>query len=135
MRTRILTAIGVVLCSLVPLSAQDEATTGRIEGRVVQATSTNHQDLLDGLLNLDAGARYIGEFGVGWNYGIDRFIYETLFDEKIGGTIHLALGQAYLGNKGTNKSALHWDIVKDLRTEGEIYLDGDKVMENGKFLV
>ena len=105
------------------------------EGRVVEATSANHQDLLDSVLNLDAGARYLGEFGVGWNYGIDRFVYETLFDEKMGGTIHLALGQAYKDNRGTNKSALHWDIVKDLRTEGEIYLDGDKVLENGKFLV
>ncbi len=105
------------------------------EGRVVEATSANHQDLLDSVLNLDAGARYLGEFGVGWNYGIDRFVYETLFDEKMGGTIHLALGQAYKDNRGTNKSALHWDIVKDLRTEGEIYLDGEKVLENGKFLV
>ena len=105
------------------------------EGRVVEATSANHQDLLEQALGTDAGARYLGEFGIGYNYGIDRFVYETLFDEKMGGTIHLALGNAYKANKGTNESALHWDIVKDLRTEGAIYLDGDKVVENGKFLV
>lgn len=104
-------------------------------GKVVAATATDNQDLLNHLLNIDEGARYIGEFAIGWNYGIDRFIYETLFDEKIGGTIHFALGQAYKESLGLNDSALHWDIVKDMRTEGEIYLDGTKVFENGKFLV
>lgn len=105
------------------------------DGRVVEATSRTHQDLLLRVLDTDVGARAIGEFGVGWNYGIDRFVYETLFDEKMGGTIHLALGQSYKENGGHNDSAIHWDIVKDLRSEGAIYLDGELAMENGKFLV
>jgi aminopeptidase len=76
----------------------------------------------------------IGEFGVGLNYGIDRFCYDILYDEKIGGTVHLALGRAYAECGGINQSALHWDIIKDLRREGEIFLDGNKVFESGKFL-
>lgn len=104
------------------------------KGEVVKATAEQNEDLLKQLLDMDEGARRLGEFGVGLNYGIDRFAYEILYDEKIGGTIHLALGRAYAENKGVNQSALHWDIVKDLREEGAIYLDDKKVMENGKFL-
>jgi len=83
---------------------------------------------------MDAGASRIGEFGIGLNTGINRFCYDILYDEKIGGTIHIALGRAYAECGGVNSSALHWDIVKDLRTEGEIHLDGRKVFEKGKFL-
>jgi aminopeptidase len=103
-------------------------------GEVVSASAEQNEDLLVQLLAMDDGARRLGEFGVGLNYGIDRYAYDILYDEKIGGTIHLALGRAYAENKGVNKSALHWDIIKDLREEGAIYLDGNKVMENGKFL-
>lgn len=103
-------------------------------GEVVNASAEQNEDLLVQLLAMDDGARRLGEFGVGLNYGIDRYAYDILYDEKIGGTIHLALGRAYAENKGVNKSALHWDIVKDLREEGAIYLDGNIVMENGKFL-
>lgn len=105
------------------------------EGRVVKATSKSNQKLLETVLNMDEGSQRIGEFGVGTNFGIQRFCYDILYDEKIGGTIHLALGRAYAECGGVNQSALHWDIVKDLRHEGEIYLDGQKVFENGKFLV
>lgn len=69
------------------------------------------------------------------NSGIDRFVGDILFDEKIAGTIHLALGRAYAECGGTNHSALHWDIVKDLRTEGTIELDGRPVFEMGRFLL
>lgn len=102
-------------------------------GKVVRASAQGNEELLEQLLKMDEGARRIGEFGVGLNYGIDRFCYDILYDEKIGGTIHLALGRAYAECGGVNQSALHWDIIKDLRREGEIYLDGRKVFENGKY--
>jgi aminopeptidase len=105
------------------------------EGEVVKATADTNEELLHKILDADAGAKRLGEFGVGTNFGIDTFSYDILYDEKIGGTIHLALGRAYAENLGVNQSALHWDIVKDLREEGEIYLDGKKVFEKGKFLV
>jgi len=104
------------------------------EGRVVSASASTNEDLLAELLNMDDGARRIGEFGVGVNFGIDRFCYDILYDEKIGGTVHVALGRAYAECNGVNQSALHWDIVKDLRDEGQIFLDGKKVLENGEFL-
>jgi aminopeptidase len=104
-------------------------------GEVVQASADDNEDLLHRLIEMDEGSRRIGEFGVGTNFGIDRFSYDILYDEKIGGTVHLALGRAYAECGGVNPSALHWDIVKDLRQEGVIYLDGKPVFENGQFLV
>lgn len=104
-------------------------------GEVVRATAESNENLLHQLLEMDGGARRIGEFGVGVNFGIDRFCYDILYDEKIGGTVHIALGRSYKECGGINQSALHWDIIKDLRREGEIYLDGRKVFENGEFLV
>jgi len=103
-------------------------------GRLTRATSEGNEALLQQLIAMDEGASRLGEFGVGLNYGIDRFCYDILFDEKIGGTIHLALGRAYAECGGVNQSALHWDIIKDLRQEGEIYLDGQKVFETGHYL-
>jgi aminopeptidase len=103
-------------------------------GEVVKATARTNEVLLHRLLEMDKGAKRIGEFGVGTNFGIDRFCYDILYDEKIGGTVHIAMGRAYTECGGINKSALHWDIIKDLRQQGEIYLDGAKVFENGKFL-
>ncbi len=105
------------------------------KGEVVKASARSNEELLHQLLAMDEGAKRIGEFGVGTNFGINRFCYDILYDEKIGGTVHLALGRAYHECNGVNDSALHWDIVKDLRRQGEIYLDGKKVFENGKFLV
>ena len=95
---------------------------------------TSGEEFLQQILAIDDGARRIGEFGVGVNFGIDRFVGDILFDEKIGGTIHLALGRAYAECGGTNQSSLHWDLVKDLRSEGAIELDGRRVFENGRFL-
>ena len=105
------------------------------EGRVVSATAENNEALLHHLLQMDEGADRIGEFAVGTNFGIDRFCYDILYDEKIGGTVHIALGRAYAQCGGVNKSALHWDIIKDLRQEGIVYLDGHKVLEAGQFLI
>ena len=104
-------------------------------GEVVKATADTGEEFLQQILALDDGARRIGEFGVGVNDGIDRFVGDILFDEKIGGTIHLALGRAYAECGGTNQSALHWDLVKDLRGDGVIELDGRRVLENGRFLI
>jgi aminopeptidase len=104
-------------------------------GEVVKASASTNEKLLRELLNMDAGARRIGEFGVGTNFGIQLFCYDILYDEKIGGTVHIALGRAYAECGGVNHSALHWDIIKDLRQQGEIYLDEHKVYESGKFLI
>lgn len=104
-------------------------------GKVIAATADTGEDFLRQILAIDDGARRIGEFGVGVNDGIDRFVGDVLFDEKIGGTIHLALGRAYAECGGTNQSSVHWDLVKDLRAEGAMELDGRRVFENGYFLV
>jgi aminopeptidase len=103
-------------------------------GEVVAATADTGEEFLQQILTIDGGARRIGEFGIGVNFGIDRFVGDVLFDEKIGGTIHLALGRAYADCGGKNQSSLHWDLVKDLRSEGAIELDGRPVLENGRFL-
>jgi aminopeptidase len=103
-------------------------------GAVVAATANMGEEFLQQILAIDDGARRIGEFGVGVNFGIDRFVGDILFDEKIGGTIHLALGRSYAECGGKNQSSLHWDLVKDLRREGAIELDGRRVFENGHFL-
>jgi aminopeptidase len=102
-------------------------------GNVVNAIAESNQELLDQILKMDEGSSRVGEFGVGTNFGIDRFCYDILYDEKIGGTIHIALGRAYAECGGVNQSALHWDLIKDLRQEGAIFLDGQKVLENGRF--
>lgn len=103
------------------------------KGKIIKATASENEDLLKSIISID-GADRVGEFGVGTNFGINRFIGDLLFDEKIGGTIHLALGWAYSECNGKNKSSIHWDIVKDLRKEGEILLDGHSVFKNGAFL-
>jgi aminopeptidase len=104
-------------------------------GEVVNATAKNNQDFLHQIVNMDEGSRRIGEFGLGMNYKIDRYCHDLFYDEKIGGTTHIALGRAYAHSGGINQSSLHWDIVKDLRGQGKIYLDGQKVFENGDYLI
>jgi aminopeptidase len=103
-------------------------------GRVVEATAVKGQELLHSLLDMDEGARRLGEAAFGLNYQIQRFTRNTLFDEKIGGTIHLALGAAFPEVGGRNTSALHWDLVCDMRAGGEVYADGDLVYKDGTFL-
>jgi aminopeptidase len=104
-------------------------------GRVVDASAESEEAFLFATLDTDEGARRIGELGIGCNPGIDRYLGNVYFDEKIDGTVHVALGFGfdYLG--GTNESALHWDIVKDLRPGGRIELDGEIVQENGVWAV
>ncbi|GAC1656753.1 MAG: aminopeptidase [Candidatus Dormibacteraceae bacterium] len=105
------------------------------EGRVVHATARTNEAFLREMLDADDGARVLGELGIGTNYGITDFSGSVLLDEKIGGTIHLALGAAYPETGGLNRSAIHWDMVCDLRRGGRITVDGDVLMEDGKLLV
>jgi aminopeptidase len=105
------------------------------QGRVVSASATQGEDYLLAMLELDPGARRLGELGLGLNSGIDRFTGSILFDEKIGGTVHVALGQSYPETGGVNGSALHWDLIIDTRAQGRITADGRLVMENGSWLV
>ena len=103
-------------------------------GRVVQAEARRGGAFLDALLEMDEGARRLGEVAFGLNYEIDRFTRNILFDEKIGGTMHVALGSAFKELGGLNDSGLHWDLVCDLRAEGEVYADGELVWSAGQFL-
>jgi aminopeptidase len=103
-------------------------------GRVVAADAKTANDYLQSLLDMDEGARILGEFAFGMNYEIDRFTRDILFDEKIGGTIHLALGASFKKVGGQNDSGLHWDMICDLRSDGEVYADGELVWRAGKFL-
>jgi aminopeptidase len=105
------------------------------QGRVVKAGAQSGQEYLLAMLDLDTGARRLGELGLGLNHGIDRFTRSILYDEKIGGTVHLALGQSYSETGGVNQSALHWDLIVDTRSHGRIEADGKLVMENGQWLV
>jgi aminopeptidase len=104
------------------------------KGRVVEATAEKGQDFLLKMLDQDEGARYVGEFAIGCNKGITRFTKNLLFDEKIGGTVHLAVGAGYPESGSKNKSGLHWDMVCDLRNGGRITTDGEIIYENGKFI-
>lgn len=103
-------------------------------GEVVEATAERGQEALDAALGIDAGARRLGEVGIGTNFGLDRFTSHVLLDEKIGGTIHLALGRGYPETGSQNQSAIHWDIVCDLRSGGEIRLDGETIQRDGVFV-
>jgi aminopeptidase len=104
------------------------------QGRVSDFSAKTGQPPLEKALEIDKGASYVGEFGIGANFGIKNWTLDILFDEKIGGTIHLALGRAYEECGGKNKSDLHWDLIKDLRKGGRIFVDGKLVSKNGKFL-
>jgi aminopeptidase len=104
------------------------------EGRVVDAEARRGDSFLEALLDMDEGARRLGEVSFGLNYEIDRFTKNTLFDEKIGGTMHFALGSAFTELGGRNESGLHWDLVCDLRAEGEVFADGELVWRAGAFL-
>jgi aminopeptidase len=103
-------------------------------GRVVEAEAKTANDYLQSLLDMDIGARILGEVAFGLNYEVDRFTRDILFDEKIGGTLHLALGSSFHKLGGENDSGLHWDMICDLRAEGEVYADGELVWKAGHFL-
>ena len=104
-------------------------------GILVKASAGKHSEFLNRMLDMDAGARRLGEFGIGMNNGVTRFSRNILFDEKMGGTIHLAVGRSYPQCGGRNRSALHWDMIKDLRDGGALYFDGALVQKDGRFVV
>ncbi len=104
-------------------------------GQVVEARADVGQELLEKMLEIDEGARRLGEFAFGNNFGIRQGIKNILFDEKIGGTIHMALGGSYPDTGGKNRSALHWDMICDLRNGGEVWVDGQLFCKDGRFVV
>jgi aminopeptidase len=103
-------------------------------GRVVDCSAGKNEDYLIQMLDQDRGGRVLGEIAIGTNYDIEKHTRNTLFDEKIGGTFHAALGAAYPETGGKNQSGLHWDMVCDLRTGGTIEVDGKVISRNGRFL-
>ena len=105
------------------------------DGKVVKASAEKNEDFLLSRLDMDQGSRYLGEFAIGTNYKINRFIKKILFDEKIGGTIHMALGQGYPITGSLNKSAIHWDMICDMRDGGQIIVDDELFYDSGKFII
>ena len=103
-------------------------------GKVVKEKASKNQELLTTTLNTDDGSRFLGEWGVGTNYGITRFTKNMLFDEKIGGTIHFAVGAGYPETKSRNESGIHWDMLCDMG-ESEITVDGDLFYKDGKTVI
>jgi aminopeptidase len=104
-------------------------------GRIVDATARGGETFLVQTLDTDEGARRLGELGIGCNPGIQRYMKNVAFDEKIDGTVHLAVGNSYSFTGGRNVSSVHWDMVKDLRTAGQLHADGRLVQENGAWLI
>jgi len=131
-------ANGVVTFQLPTLHGGRSVSGIRFEfrdGKVVEATAEQGEDYLIQMLDSDEGARFLGELGIGSNFGITHGTRSILLDEKIGGTIHLAIGQSYPESGGTNESAQHWDMICDLREGGSITVDGTVLQRNGTFLV
>ena len=132
------TAEGVISFSEFPTRAEGKVVEGARfvfeQGRIVEASARRGEAELLATIDTDEGARFIGEVGIGCNDGITKHLNNTLFDEKMAGTIHLAIGASYVFAGGKNESAVHWDIVKDLRDGGKLYLDGELVQENGEWV-
>lgn len=103
-------------------------------GKVVKASAKRNEQFLLNMLDTDPGARYLGEFAIGTNYQIDRFTRNILFDEKIGGSFHMAVGAGYPETGSHNQSLIHWDMICDLREDSEIRLDGETIYRNGAFV-
>ncbi len=103
-------------------------------GEVVRASAEANEKFLLKMLETDPGAKRVGELGIGTNWGVQQFTKNLLFDEKMGGTIHLALGDSYRETLGENRSAIHWDIIHDMRRDSRIYADKELLQENGKFV-
>ena len=104
-------------------------------GRVVREKSDKHEDFLSEVLDTDEGSRVLGEFAFGTNEGVTHCTKNMMLDEKMAGTVHLALGHGYPEAGGTNKSSLHWDLVCDLREGGAVYADGELFYKDGHFII
>jgi aminopeptidase len=105
------------------------------KGRVVKASAVKNEEYLLQMLDVDEGARYLGELGIGTNYGIQRFTKSILFDEKIGGTFHLAIGNGFPETGGKNQSSIHWDFICDARNGGRMWADGVLFYQDGRFVI
>jgi len=103
------------------------------DGKIISATAKKGEDFLNELIKTDEGSSFFGEFAIGTNYNIEKFTNNTLFDEKIGGTIHMAIGESLEESGGKNRSTIHWDLVNDMH-EGKIFADDELIYENGKFM-
>src|SRR3972149_4067116 len=114
---------------------QDDPVNLFKEGQVSKASAEKNEDYLIKMLDQDPGARIIGELGIGTNYSIDRFTKSILYDEKIGGTIHTAVGAGYPEVGGKNQSGVHWEMICDMRTDSEIRVEGDLFYKDGRFQV
>ncbi len=104
-------------------------------GKVVQASAVKNEEYLLKMLEVDEGARFLGELGIGTNYAIQRFTKSILYDEKIGGTFHLALGFGFEECHSKNKSAIHWDLISDAREGGQMFADGRLFYQDGQFVM
>jgi len=104
-------------------------------GRVVNASAEKNEEFLLKMLDTDEGSRFVGELGIGTNYGISRFTKNISYDKKIGGTFHLALGSGFGEAGGINESVIHWDLISDAAKETEMHVDGELFYKDGKFLV
>lgn len=113
----------------------EEARLWFEDGRVVKALAKKGEEYLRAMLDLDEGSCYLGEFGIGTNRNIQQFTKQVLFDEKMWGTIHLALGGGYPETGSVNKSALHWDMIYDMKDGGKIYVDDELFYDSGEFLI
>jgi aminopeptidase len=131
-------AEGEVSFHLPAMLSGREVTGARLRfasGKVVDASADRGEEFLLKMLDTDEGSRRLGEMGIGTNYGIDRGTRDVLLDEKIGGTVHLAVGASYPESGGSNESAVHTDLVCDLRRGGRITVDGEALQEDGRFVV
>ena len=105
------------------------------DGKVVKATAEKNEKYLLEMLDTDAGSRYLGEFAIGTNYGIQQFTKNILFDEKIGGSFHMAIGAGYPETGSQNRSSVHWDMICDMRDGSRILVDDDLLYQNGQFVI
>lgn len=105
------------------------------DGKVVHASAKKNEEFLLSQLDSDEGARYLGEFAIGTNYGIQKFTKSILFDEKIGGSFHMAVGSGYPETGSVNKSSIHWDFICDIKEDSEIHVDGELLYKNGEFQI
>ena len=104
-------------------------------GKVLKATAEKNEDMLHKILDTDEGARFVGEFAIGTNSGIRQFTRQILFDEKIAGSFHMAVGSGFPESGSKNRSMIHWDMICDLREGGEIWVDDELFYRNGDFVI
>lgn len=105
------------------------------DGKVIRASARKNEAFLLSQLNTDEGARYLGEFAFGTHYGIKQFTKSIMYDEKIGGTLHMAIGAGYPETGSTNRSSIHWDLICDMRQDSDVVVDGEVFYKNGEFQV